>query len=177
MTPFGTKCNPVNAGDGLTFSLSLLVLLLFELVIVALTIRAVSRNLRSGPPLMKVLYRDSVVFFLILAAVTSSAILVRMLGSEQVRHFLDSPFRVVHAIICCRILLNLKRAALPSGTSKWVTFSIAFANAPGGEMEDETGTIELARFGVRSTGETGSSEQGYTDFVAGSSSSAFSHPP
>jgi len=60
--------------------------------------------------------------------------------------------RVIHSIVCCRILLNLRRAASPKGGSVTArTISLAFATAPEPER-NQVDTIQLdsAVYGVRS---------------------------
>ena len=39
--------------------------------------------------------------------------------------------RVVHSIVCCRVLLNLRQAAAPDHTSAEMSHSLAFASPPG----------------------------------------------
>lgn len=58
--------------------------------------------------------------------------------------------RVVHSIICCRILLNLKRAASPRNTSAEaeVSTGLAFATSPG-QQTNQTETIGLETVGTR----------------------------
>jgi len=128
---------PKNGVDALP---KLLMLLVFELAVVILTIKTMSGNLRVGTPLLKVLYRDSVAFFLVLFAVTLSAIMAQQLGPPQLSILMSTPFRVAHGIICCRILLNLRQAAESSGvTQGQMSYNLVFATTPG-EQSNTTGT-------------------------------------
>jgi len=116
-------------------------ILAFELVVVILTVRSISGALRSGTPLLKVIYRDSVAFFSVLFAVTLSAILVQELGPPQFNELMSVPFRVVHSIVCCRILLNLRRAVSLGGPPEGSSTSLAFATAHG----EQTNSVEVVR--------------------------------
>jgi len=61
--------------------------------------------------------------------------------------------RVVHSIVCCRILLNLRQAATPRGSSTILkSISLQFVVAPerGTSLAE---TIQLETFVVRDDGE------------------------
>jgi len=61
-----------------------------------------------------------------------------------------SPVRGFHSIVCCRILLNLRRAASPGAGSTTVkTISLTFATAPGQET-NQVETLQLEARGARS---------------------------
>jgi len=54
--------------------------------------------------------------------------------------------RVVHSIVCCRILLNLRQAATPRGPSTILeSISLQFAVAP----EQETNQVEAIQLETR----------------------------
>ena len=53
--------------------------------------------------------------------------------------------RVIHSIVCCRILLNLRRAALPNITLTDVSTNLAFAASAIGQ---QTETIRLDTYGT-----------------------------
>lgn len=55
--------------------------------------------------------------------------------------------RVIHSIVCCRILLNLKQAAKPKDTSAKVTSDLVFGAPP----DQQTSELETVLSGVRST--------------------------
>jgi len=58
---------------------------------------------------------------------------------------MSAPVRVVHSIISCRILLNLRRAASPrDGSTVIRSTSLAFATAP----ESETNQADTMRLEV-----------------------------
>jgi len=68
--------------------------------------------------------------------------------------------RVVHSIVCCRILLNIRRAAsLRDGSTVTGSTGLVFATAPGPER-NQVDTIQLEMCGVRS-GEEDSRHGGY----------------
>ena len=53
--------------------------------------------------------------------------------------------RVIHSIVCCRILLNLRRAASPNITLTDVSTNLAFAASAIGQ---QTETIRLDTYGT-----------------------------
>jgi len=60
---------------------------------------------------------------------------------------MSAPVRVVHSIVCCRILLNLRRAASPRDGSMVIrSINLAFATDP----EPETNQADTIRLEVRS---------------------------
>jgi len=152
--------------NGFKFPPNFVVLLVFELAVVILTIRRASRGRTSphppfgyipvplGTPLLRVLYRDSVTFFLVLFAVTLSVILIQAVGPGQITLIMWGPFRAIHSIICCRVVLNLRQVVTPQGPSEGTTLSV-FVAAPGGRTEGVE-TIQLDVYGARSDSEDGS---------------------
>jgi len=76
--------------------------------------------------------------------------------------------RVVHSIICCRILLNLRQAATPRGPSTILeSISLQFATPPEQET-NQVETIQLETYGARGDG-MNSRQQVDEDFVEGHS--------
>jgi len=75
--------------------------------------------------------------------------------------------RVVHSIVCCRILLNLRQAAIPRGASTILeSISLQFAVAP--EETNQVETIQFEMYGARDD-EENSCQQADEDFVEGHS--------
>jgi len=76
--------------------------------------------------------------------------------------------RVIHSIVCCRILLNLRQAATRRGPSTILgSISFQFAIAPGQET-NQVERIQLEARGVRND-EEDSRQQADEDFVEGHS--------
>jgi len=132
-----------------------LLLLVFELAVVILTVRRGFKDVYLGTSLLRVVYRDSISFFLILFGVTLSAILVLALAPPQFGGLMGSSTRVAHSIICCRILLNLKQAVTPRGTLTEVSTGLAFADSVG-RQTNQPETILLETCGT--LGQTGRGE-------------------
>jgi len=144
-TPFGPPpsdvfngCNLVGSDDIIFVDISLL--LAFELVVVIFTARRGFRDFRSGTSLLRVVYRDSISFFLVLFGVTLSGILVLALAPPQYSGLTGVNTRVMHSIVCCRILLNLRRAVKPDDTPTEVSTRLAFAS-PIGQQTSQLQTI------------------------------------
>jgi hypothetical protein len=62
---------------------------------------------------------------------------------------LAASIRVVHSIVCCRILLNLRRAVTRRDGSTEVSHIIVFATAPGPQT-NQAETILYEAYGTRS---------------------------
>jgi len=76
--------------------------------------------------------------------------------------------RVVHSIVCCRILLNLRQAAIPRGPSTILkSISLQFAVAPE-EETNQVETIQPETYGTRDD-EENSRQQADEEFVEGHS--------
>jgi len=89
-------------------------LLLFELIIVILTLWRSYRAFQMGTPLVRTLYRDSVTFFLVLLGLSLGNLLVLATAPPEYLDLLNTITRVFHSLICCRILLNIRSAAARS---------------------------------------------------------------
>jgi len=76
--------------------------------------------------------------------------------------------RVVHSIVCCRILLNLRQAATPRGPSTILeSISLQFA-APPEQETNQVETIQLETYSVRGDGKN-SCQQADEEFAEGHS--------
>jgi len=137
--PLFKGCYPVQENNVALLIVGSSVSLAFELVVVILTVRSGLRDFYSGTPFIRVVYRDSMASFVVLFALMISSVLVYLLAPPQFSGFIASYVRVAHSIICCRILLNIRRAASPRGAST-VMRSLAFTNAPG-QRTSQAGTI------------------------------------
>lgn len=74
---------------------------------------------------------------------------------------MNSATRIFHSIICCRILLNLKRAVTPENTLATVSTGLAFA-VPVVERTDQAEVIQLEARGTRDNVEDRRSEMAGT---------------
>ncbi|KAF9792916.1 hypothetical protein BJ322DRAFT_85190 [Thelephora terrestris] len=142
---FGLPPSPLFTGCYLTQQGAIvffdpLLLLTFEFVVVILTVRKGFRDFRTGTPLMRVVYRDSVSFFLVLFAF--STIFVVALTPPQYGALANTATRVFHSIICCRILLNIKQAAMPTNGTTAISAGMSFATPPG-EQTSQGETIQM----------------------------------
>jgi len=151
---FGSPPNPLIEGCYLVersviIFFDFLMLLIFELVVVILTVRKGYRDFHSGTPLLRVIYRDSAAFFLILFVLTLSTILLLALAPPPYSGLVPASIRVAHSIVCCRIILNLRQAASPGGTLvTTVASGLMFVNPPG-QQTDQTETMQLEACGSR----------------------------
>ncbi|GJE98669.1 hypothetical protein PsYK624_149040 [Phanerochaete sordida] len=108
-------CNLVNASD-IAFG-SFFSVLLIEAVVVALTVyKGVQDVRRSSSTLVRTLYRDGVLYFVCLLAMSLGNVLVILAAPVEYFDLLINLTRVLHAILCCRVILHLRQAALLSGT-------------------------------------------------------------
>lgn len=133
-------CVPVHP-SGVGF-FNFLALLLFELVIVTLTVRHGYRDFRSGTPLLRVVYRDSILSFLVLFVLSLSILFVYPLAPFS--GAVATSIRTAHSIVCCRMLLNLRQAVHPEGTSTHAPelSGLVFATYPENRT-DQPDTIQV----------------------------------
>ncbi|KAI0088074.1 hypothetical protein BDY19DRAFT_208207 [Irpex rosettiformis] len=93
-----------------------ILLVLAEIVIVILTlIKGIQhvRTMTGMTPVITTLYRDGVLFFICLLVISLVNILVPLLESQHKASISLAMFlRVMHSTLCCRVLLNIRTAAL-----------------------------------------------------------------
>ncbi|KIP12181.1 hypothetical protein PHLGIDRAFT_113962 [Phlebiopsis gigantea 11061_1 CR5-6] len=108
-------CNLVNASN-IAFG-SFFSVLLMEISVVVLTVyKGISDVRRSSSTLVLTLYRDGVLYFVCLLALSLGNVLVIIaapLRPHPVEFFdlLINLTRVLHALLCCRVILHLRQAA------------------------------------------------------------------
>jgi hypothetical protein len=68
---------------------------------------------------------------------------------SQYNELLAASVRVVHGIVCCRILLNIRQAAARGGGSTEMSHIIAFAAAPG-QQTNQAETIQHEAYSMQS---------------------------
>jgi len=93
-----------------------------------------------------VVYRDSVAFFIVLFTLTLSLLPVYLLAPSHFNVMMFLVVRVAHSILCCRILLNIRRAASKGcdPTIEEGITNLVFATAPGqGTNQAETIRLEV----------------------------------
>ncbi|KAF7367174.1 hypothetical protein MSAN_00977300 [Mycena sanguinolenta] len=113
-----------------------ILLLLLETSIVILTAIQAFRHLRySREPWLIQLYRDGIVFYVYLLVISLANILVPILAPSMFSNWLASPQRVLHSVLCTRVLLRIR------APSHWTLFqdSIAF------DLDESRGTVTFAR--------------------------------
>jgi len=139
-----------------------LMLLLFELVIIILTSWRCLKSYRSSALVARTLYRDSIVFFLVLFGLSLGNLLVLAAAPPEYLDVLNTITRVFHSLISCRILLNIRSAAARSdvvGSTDQTSISQFEANAAHSSVRarsiifwrkrndtDTTGDISLQTF-------------------------------
>ncbi|KAK7064583.1 hypothetical protein R3P38DRAFT_2825400 [Favolaschia claudopus] len=107
--PIGTinGCYPVS-GSEIIF-VAFVAILLFETVIVALTVWSAFKHYRrSSSRLVKVLYRDSLFFFLCIFSITLASVLVAALLPIDYADLLDRLQSTIHSIVSARIIFHLR---------------------------------------------------------------------
>jgi len=107
--PSISGCNLVGGNPIVIFNF--IFLIMFEIAILVLTTyRWFKRFKGSANPLVATLYRDGIVFFVCLSLISLGNVLILSLGPDEY-HALITPFqRVMHSVLSCRILLNLREA-------------------------------------------------------------------
>ncbi|KAK0448296.1 uncharacterized protein EV420DRAFT_1567317 [Desarmillaria tabescens] len=120
-------------------------LLLLETVMVVLTVWKAFRLFRGSTNLLiSRFFRDGIMYYICLFALTLANVLVILLAPHDMLDLLDTLLRVSHSILCCRLLLGLRETAAtadmsaPRGgmattlpVSSHVEFRIPFVNDEG----------------------------------------------
>ncbi|KAF7367274.1 hypothetical protein MSAN_00789400 [Mycena sanguinolenta] len=141
--PIGTfdGCYPVS-GSEIIF-VSFIAILLFETIIVALTAYSAFRNYRrESSPMIKVLYRDSLFFFLCIFSITLANVLVAALLPIDYADLLDRLQAAIHSIVSTRIIFHLRqqfRADLDMGATtraNAVSMSLHFTPGDSGATQE-----------------------------------------
>ncbi|KAF7370137.1 hypothetical protein MSAN_00643900 [Mycena sanguinolenta] len=116
-------------------------ILLFETIIVALTVYSgLIHYRRESSPLIKVLYRDSLFFFLCIFSITLANVLVAELTSSA--DLLDRLQASIHSIVSTRIIFHLRQELYadldmgPMSQANAVTMSLHFAPGDGRESHE-----------------------------------------
>ncbi|KAF7370139.1 hypothetical protein MSAN_00644100 [Mycena sanguinolenta] len=131
-------CYPVSASK--IIFVAFIAILLFETIIVALTVYSALRYYtRDSGPMIKVLYRDSLCFFFCIFSITLVNVLVAALLPNDSADLLNRLQASIHSIVSTRIIFHLRQelhADLdmgPMSRANAVTMSLHFAPADGRE--------------------------------------------
>ncbi|KAJ7627436.1 hypothetical protein FB45DRAFT_60813 [Roridomyces roridus] len=107
----GVGCTLAKAGSVIIFGY--LMLLVSETVIVILTAIKAYRDLRFARlPWLVQLYREGILFYVYIFAISLANILVPALAPSRFSNWLASPQRVLHSVLCTRVLLLIRRQAV-----------------------------------------------------------------
>ncbi|EIM82430.1 uncharacterized protein STEHIDRAFT_124553, partial [Stereum hirsutum FP-91666 SS1] len=95
-----------------TVFLCFVTLFVVELILVSLTVWKGVKLLRQShlSPLMKSFYRESIFFYLAIFPLTLGNVIIFLAAPSDLLDLLDTLMRVMHSILCCRILLHLRSA-------------------------------------------------------------------
>jgi len=107
---YGIGCTLAKAGSVIIFGY--LMLMVSETTIVALTAVKAYRDLRwSRQPWIIQLYRDGIIFYVYLFGISLANILVPILAPSPFSNWLASLQRVLHSVLCARVLLLIRQQA------------------------------------------------------------------
>ncbi|KIP12202.1 hypothetical protein PHLGIDRAFT_113980 [Phlebiopsis gigantea 11061_1 CR5-6] len=103
-------CNLVDASN-IAFG-SFLSVLLTEITVVVLTVyKGISDVRNSSSTLVLTLYRDGILYFICLLVMSLGTVLVIVAAPVEFFDLLINLTRVLHASLCCRVILHLRQAA------------------------------------------------------------------
>jgi len=104
-SPSGNPGCHLSSASSIIF-VSYLVCLLCETAIFALTlVKAISHLRRSRSPLVRVLYRDGILFYVYCMSFSLANILIAVAAPSRFKNWLASPEHIMHSICCTRVLL------------------------------------------------------------------------
>jgi hypothetical protein len=155
-TPDVLGCTLASAGTELIFGY--MIIMLSETAIAVLTAIKAYRDLRrSRVPWILKLYRDGLLFYVYLLMISIANVMVPILAPSMYANWLGTPQRVLHSVLCSRVLLLiLRRRRLASTEVRRSTVS----------ESEVTGIIFSS---IVDGGTTASSDFGLTTFTSGSS--------
>jgi hypothetical protein len=105
--PSVSACN-VGGGNPIII-FNFIFLIIFEIVVLSLTtFRWFKQFKGSNNPLIATLYRDGILFFVCLALISLANVLVLSLGPVEYQGLITPLQRVMHSVLSCRILLNVR---------------------------------------------------------------------
>ncbi|KAF9060524.1 hypothetical protein BDP27DRAFT_417740 [Rhodocollybia butyracea] len=115
----GSSCFPIGQNKtGLITDISLLV---GETVLVAFTLRQCFREshsylqngfFRATQSVVVTFYLDGVLFYMCILPITVGNTLVTVYAPAQLQ-ILETPLRVIHAILCCKLIIHVREIANP----------------------------------------------------------------
>ncbi|KAJ6518215.1 hypothetical protein C8R47DRAFT_8740 [Mycena vitilis] len=115
----GLGCQLAKASSIIIFAY--IMLMVFETTNFVLTAIKAYRDLRrSRQPWLVQLYRDGLLFYVYLLAISLANILVPILAPPMYANWLASPQRILHSVLCTRVLLLL-RGGSQSSSRNWST--------------------------------------------------------
>ncbi|ETW76421.1 hypothetical protein HETIRDRAFT_429889 [Heterobasidion irregulare TC 32-1] len=126
-------------------------------VIVALTgIRAIQHLRATRSPLVVALYRDGILFYGYLFAITAMNVIVPVAAPVEFSNWLATPQRVLHSIMCTRVLLFIFRARYAGSHPRSASASAsphAYAAPAGatGSARTDSDAAELTSFAKLTT--------------------------
>lgn len=113
ISPFLQGCLPVAGGNVLYIDFVLL--MVFETIVLALTvIKMVYSFRKSTSPVVISLYRDGILFYIYLFAISLVNVVVLLTTPREYANLLSSLQRSLHSMLSARLLLNLREAAIRS---------------------------------------------------------------
>ncbi|KAH9929121.1 uncharacterized protein BXZ73DRAFT_102269 [Epithele typhae] len=93
------------------------------------------RGMQTGPtlsmprshrsPLVKTMYRNSSIYYVIMLILSTINLAMTATNNPALRPVLQMPLRTVHASLCTRVLLNLRRVAAQAASPTMPDFTIA----------------------------------------------------
>ncbi|KAJ6450794.1 hypothetical protein C8R45DRAFT_1042794 [Mycena sanguinolenta] len=102
-----------------------ILVLLLETTIVILTAVKAFRHLRySREPWLIRLYRDGMMFYVCLLLISLANILVPILAPSMFSNWLASPQRVLHSVLCTRVLLRIRAPSHRTLSRDSITFDL-----------------------------------------------------
>ncbi|KLO07776.1 hypothetical protein SCHPADRAFT_634053 [Schizopora paradoxa] len=86
---------------------------IFDFNILTLTmLKGYSHYRKSSTPLVRTLYRDGIIYFVVLFTVSlTNVILMRVMNNSPYFYMLTEPQRVLHTVLITRLILNVRVAA------------------------------------------------------------------
>jgi len=150
ISPFPTisRCYVITTANKLYVDFAMIMVVEFAVLVLTFWKGVSQWKMRKNSPLIAVLYRDGVVFFFCLFAISISNFLLAILSSPIYEFLLPEVQRILHSVLTSRIILHLREVSVCEiGTVNGVKSSLHFCVPARNGVESEADS-EMSDFGI-----------------------------
>ncbi|KAI5122261.1 hypothetical protein M0805_007125 [Coniferiporia weirii] len=148
-----TGCTKTKASSPIIF-VAFLLLIICETTIVILTLIVVRRDhRRTRSPLVQQMYKDGLLYYIYLISFSIVNLLIAVAAPPDFANWLTTPQRVLHSLLCTRVLLHIRAHGTNSDEEVFTTQpTLTFATANGAFAEQVLSDLSSGSDPVTSSG-------------------------